>query len=101
MAGRSRQPGSRGQETRRVPRDRHHKRRDVRVRAEFRVALGRFQLGPAFPVVHAHHARPDAEAAGHHAGLQDAGDGRRVVRNGQIVFLRAGRLRRKNGGLGR
>jgi len=97
MAGRAGRSRGRGQKTRGVSGDRHHKRRDVRVRAQFRAALGRVQLGLAFPVVHARRVRP----AGRRAGVQDAGDGGRAVRHGQIVLLPAGRLRRADGSLGR
>jgi len=69
MAGRVGEPGGRGQETRRVSRDRYNKRRDFRVRQELRTALGRVQLGFAFPVVHARRVRPVEQTAGYHASV--------------------------------
>lgn len=101
MAHGSGQPSGRRQKARSVPRDRHNQRRDFRLRPEFRTTLGSFQLGSAFPVVHAHDARRDERTTGHYAGVQDPGDGGRSVCHGQIVFLRVGRLRRENGNLGR
>lgn len=101
VAGSPRESSGRRPETSSVPRDWHHKWRDVCLCQKFWTALGSIQLGFTLSVVHSDYAWHNEGAAGYHAGVQDPGDGWRFVRHGQVILFWVGWLWRKDGDLGR